>query len=384
MKNAIPASLQEFCLQHKEELYNLLKELCLIPAPSHFEDERAAFVKAWLENVGAEGVYIDSAKNVIFPYGCEGKDDLVVFAAHTDTVFPMETPLDFKDDGEKLYCPGVGDDTVCVVDILMTVKYLLENGIKPKKGILFVLNACEEGLGNLMGTRQLFEDYKGRIERFYTYDGGYDHVVTRAVGSYRYRITAETCGGHSWGRFGNRNAIQVLAKLIEEFYSMQVPAKENSRTTFNVGTIAGGTSVNTIAQSAEMLFEYRSNDPECIDNMTAQFEEKLAKVRSEIPDATISVETVGIRPCGEAADKALHEEMIRRSTEIYKSVLGEIDVAYTSGSTDCNIPLSLGVSAVCVGTYKGGGAHTREEWLWKNSLDNGFLIGALLILDYCE
>ncbi len=384
MSVLISENLRLYAENHKKEHLDLLKELCLIPSPSHLEDKRARFIKAWLEGCGAEGVYIDSAKNVIFPYGCEGKDDLVVFAAHTDTVFPMDTPLSFVDDGEKLHCPGVGDDTACVVTILMAVKYLLQERIAPKNGILFVFNSCEEGLGNLKGTRQLFEDYKGRIGRFYTYDGSYDHLYNRAVGSYRYRITAETDGGHSWGKFGNRNAIQVLAHLIEALYQMKIPQKEDAKTTFNVGTIEGGTSVNTIAQSASMLFEYRSNDPDCVDRMTEQFEAILAKVREEYADATLSVETVGIRPCGKAKDTAVQEEMILRAEKVCTTLSGNPDFARHSGSTDCNIPLSLGIPAICVGAYMGAGAHTREEWIRKDSLQTGFLIGSRLILDYCE
>ena len=375
--------LNTFVTSHMQELYDLLKAMTLIPAPSHFEDAKAEFAKNWLVENGAEGVYIDSAKNVIFPYGCEGRDDLVVFAAHTDTVFPMDTPLEFRDDGKNFYCPGVGDDTTCVAVILLTVKYLLQEKIRPKQGILFVLNACEEGLGNLKGTRQLFADYEGRIRRFYTYDGRYDSVVGRAVGSYRYRITATTAGGHSWGRFGSRNAIQVLAHLLERLYAMTLPEKENCRTTFNVGTIEGGTSVNTIAQNASMLFEYRSDDPWCVDRMTEQFEAVLDAVRKEIPDAVLTVETVGIRPCGQAKDPAVQEEMLRRVAQICEEESG-LPCARGCASTDCNVPLSLGIPAVCVGVYLGGGAHTREEWVDISSLETGLRIGARLILDYCE
>lgn len=376
-------TLRHYIQCHVQELHTLLKTMTLIPAPSHFEDKKAAFIQTWLEENGAEGVYTDSAKNVIFSYGCRCEDALVVFAAHTDTVFPMETPLDFRQDEENFYCPGVGDDTACVAILLMTVKYLLQNKIRPKCGILFVFNACEEGLGNLKGTRQLFADFPGRIARFYTYDGHYTQVVDRCVGSCRYRITASTEGGHSWGRFGNRNAIQVLAQLIQELYAMPLPEKDGCRTTFNVGTIEGGTSVNTIAQNASMLFEYRSDDPWCIDKMTAQFEAVVAKVRKAIPDSEILVNTVGIRPCGAPADLAVQEEMAQQVIRICEEISG-LPCKRGSASTDCNIPLSLGIPAVCCGVYLGGGAHTREEWVNIQSLTVGFEIGARIVLDYCE
>ena len=127
--------LEAFTKETLEEGYELLRRLCLIPAPSGMEDQRADFVKTWLEDQGAEGVYIDKAKNVVFPMNCEGKDDLTVFCAHTDTVFPMETPLEFKNDGENFRCPGVGDDTACLVALLMLIKFVLKKKIRPQGGI---------------------------------------------------------------------------------------------------------------------------------------------------------------------------------------------------------------------------------------------------------
>ncbi len=381
MAYQITDELNRYLADSVEEMHAFLKDLCLIPAPSHMEDERAAFVKNWLENIGAKGVYIDEAKNVVFPMNCDGCDDITAFAAHTDTVFPLETPLNFVNDGENFRCPGVGDDTACLVVMLMIVKYIVQKGIRPQKGVLFVANACEEGLGNLKGTRQLFKDYEGRIQRFVTFDGSMSHVTAKAVGSYRYSIEVSTTGGHSWGNFGNENAIAVLSALIADLYTLQIPVKEGTKTTFNVGTISGGTSVNTIAQNASMLFEYRSDDVECLEMMTRQFEEKIQKAQ-ENPNATIKVETVGIRPCGEAKDKALHQAMIERAVEVSARHTGLETIRITSGSTDCNIPLSLGVAAICPGLYLGGGAHTREEWLNIKSLEMGLRVAAELILDY--
>jgi acetylornithine deacetylase/succinyl-diaminopimelate desuccinylase-like protein len=363
-------------------MHELLKTICEIPAPSHFEDKRAVFVKNWLDGIGAKGAYIDEAKNVVLPMNCEGRDDIIVFEAHTDIVFPEDVPLNFTSDGTNFYCPGVGDDTACLVIMMMIIKYIVQNKITPQCGVLFVANACEEGLGNLKGTRQIFQDYQGRITRFVTFDGTYKHVTCRAVGSHRYSISATTKGGHSWSNFGNTNAIWVLSKLVSDLYTIQIPEKENSRTTFNVGGIEGGTSVNTIAQNASMLFKYRSNDPECLAYMEKEFNEKIEAARQD-PTCEIQVEIVGIRPCGEVKEewKGVHEEMIRRAAEVSSRYYGA-ECIRSSGSTDCNIPLSLGVPAICPGLYLGGGAHTREEWLEIKSLENGLKIAAHLILDY--
>lgn len=378
MENGLQAYLNAVVPEARE----LLKALCAIPAPSHFEDARAEFVKSWLEQQGAKGVYIDEAKNVLFPMNCDGREDIVCFAAHTDTVFPMETPLDFHEDGESFCCPGVGDDTVCLVQMLLVIRYLLKNGIKPSCGVLFAANACEEGLGNLKGVRQIFAEYAGRIRRFYTFDGQYSHVVTRCVGSHRYRVTAKTVGGHSYGAFGNPNAIAELSRLITKLYAMEIPQKENTRTTFNVGTVEGGTSVNTIAQNASMLFEYRSDDAECLGEMQTQFKAAVEAARGE-GKAEFEVEVVGLRPCGGEIDETLHKEMTCRVIEVCEKHSG-IPCAASGGSTDCNIPMSLGVPAVCVGTYLGAGAHTREESVLISSVPVGLRIAAELILDYFD
>lgn len=362
------------------EAHKMLEELCLIPAPSGFEDERAAYVKAWLEKQDAEGVYIDEAKNVVFPLNCEGKNDLTVFAAHTDTVFPAETKLTFTRDEKYFYCPGVGDDTACLVMLLMTVKYILQNGIQPKGGILFVANSCEEGLGNLKGTRRLFEDYKGRIGRFYTFDGRYPFTNDHCVGSHRYAIECKTEGGHSFGAFGNANAITALARLIADLYTVKVPDKAGTKTTYNVGMIEGGTSVNTIAQSAKMLYEYRSDDAECLAIMEKTFNEKMAAAKAR-NYGEFSVELVGSRPCQGEIDEKIHGAMVDRVKQICTEESG-IPCKGKSGSTDCNIPMSIGVPAVCVGSYDGGGAHTREEFLEIASIPVGLRITARVVLDY--
>ena len=362
------------------EAHKLLEELCLIPAPSGFEDRRAAYVKKWLDEIGAEGVYIDEAKNVIFPLNCEGKSDLTVFAAHTDTVFPAETKLAFTRDEKNFYCPGVGDDTACLVMMLLAIKYIVQKGIAPKGGILFVANACEEGLGNLKGTRRLFEDYAGRIGRFYTFDGRNHYTNDHCVGSHRYAIECTTEGGHSFSAFGNANAITALSRLIADLYTVTVPAKEGTKTTYNVGMIEGGTSVNTIAQSAKMLYEYRSDDAECLAMMKKTFEEKLAAAR-EKNYGTFSVELVGVRPCQGEIDEKIQKAMVDRVKQVCTQETGVTCVG-KSGSTDCNIPMSIGIPAVCVGTYQGGGAHTLEEWLEIDSIPVGLRITARLILDY--
>lgn len=364
----------------KQETLDLLKTLCQIPAPSGKEEKRVEFVKAWLENIGAKGVYVDEALNVIYPVNCEGRDDITVFMAHTDVVFPDLTPLPYSEDEEKMFAPGIGDDTACLTLMLMTIKYIVKKGLKPDCGILFVANSCEEGLGNLKGVRQLMKDYSGRVKELITFDGGYKHVVDRCVGSHRYELTFTTIGGHSFGAFGNPNAIAVMSELITNLYKCEVPKKENCKTTYNVGIVEGGTSVNTIAQSAKMLYEYRSDDKECMAIMENFFKEEVRKMQAK-GNAEIIVNLIGDRPCGGDVDTTKLNALCEKVISICEKHSG-IPCLRESGSTDANIPQSLGIPAVCAGTHISGGTHTRGEWVDKASLEIGAKINAEIILDY--
>ena len=370
-------TIKEFVSLHKEEMYELHRELCLIPAPSHHEERRAEFCLKWFnENLG-EGAYIDEALNVIFPYNAVGKE-LTVFCAHTDTVFPdTEYPMPFSDDGTYIRSPGVGDDTASLAIMMIAAKYIVENGIALNEGVLFVANSCEEGLGNLKGTRQLMKDYEGRIKQFISFDAKIPGVTVGSVGSHRYNVEVTTEGGHSWGAFGKKNAIAELARIATAIYDIELPEKEGAKVTYNVGTIKGGTSVNTIAQSAEMLCEYRSNDRELLEYMEARFKEIFAAANTD--EVKVSVTKVGDRPCMGFIPDGKQEALIALATEVVERVY-QTEARYGKGSTDCNIPLSIGIPAIAVGNYNGGGTHTREEWVEKASMIPGLEFSIELML----
>lgn len=359
---------QTYINQNFEATLELLRSLCHIPAPSHKEHARAKFCKNWLEDNGEKGVYIDEALNVIFPLNCEGSNEITVLAAHTDTVFPDMEPLPYQEDDEKIYCPGVGDDTASLAVLMMTAKFFIENQIHPSKGILFVCNSAEEGLGNLKGTRQLMKDYAGRIAQFITLDSNLNVMNTRCVGSHRYHVEVTTEGGHSFQKFGNPNAIAVLSDIISKIYQLQVPQLADSRTSYNVGTIEGGTSVNTIAQNASMLCEYRSDNEEALSTMQEKFENIFASAKTD--GVQIQIEKIGDRPCAGQVDANRLNTFIFSCKKIIEEVICE-PLILKSASTDCNIPLSLGIPAICIGVYRGAGSHTREEWVEKKSLKQG-------------
>ncbi len=365
-----------------QELRSLIKDLAQIPAPSGKEELRVEFVKKWFESVGAKHVIVDEALNVIVPVDCENKDDIVVFMAHTDLVFPDLTPLPYTEDGEYIYCPGIGDDTACLATLMMVAKYVIQNDLKSSHGILFVANSCEEGLGDLKGCRQLMKDYGDKVSAVYTFDGTYDEIVNTCVGSHRYEISFATEGGHSFLAFGKRNAIVAMADLINELYKCEVPKKDGTKTTYNVGIVEGGTSVNTIAQNAKMLYEYRSDDKECLAIMENFFNEQIEKAKKS-GKAEIEVKMVGNRPCMGDVDKDALEKITSHAISICEKYSGN-PCKRDSGSTDANIPLSIGIPAVCVGSHISSGAHTRSEKMLISSILPGYKINAELVLSYFD
>ena len=359
---------------HRADVYKIIEELCALPAPSDFEDARANYCKSWLENIGAHGAYIDSAKNVILPINCDDSRDITVFCAHTDTVFPDTKPMPYIDDGERIHSPGVADDTASVAVLLLMAKYFVVNGLPKDKGFMFVCNSCEEGLGNLKGTRRLFADFEGRIARLISFDAQYNMLYDGCVGSHRYEVTVKTEGGHSFYAFGKSNAIAVISDIVSGIYKIEVPKKEGTRTTYNVGTVSGGTSVNTVAQEATILCEYRSDDMECLGIMKNKFEDIFGASRGE--DVEVTVKKVGDRPCANVALEKV-DELKRAAVPIIEDIIGE-NLHFGRASTDCNIPLSLGVPAICVGVNRHEGVHTREEWVDKESIIKGLEIAIKL------
>ena len=372
--------IESYIEAHQQEAYDLLLELARIPAPSNHEEKRAEFCKNWLEAQGAKGVYVDEALNVIYPVGTTLENPLVCFVAHSDVVFPDTEPLPLKVEDGKIFCPGIGDDTANVVALMMAAKYIAGHNLRTgDRGLLLVINSGEEGLGNLKGTRKLMSDFGHRIEEFVTFDAHDCQGVGIAVGSRRYKIEVDTEGGHSYTAFGNRNAIAYLASLIDTLYTVKVPPK--GKTTYNVGTISGGTSVNTIAQHAEMLYEFRSDERESLEIMDRHLQAAVAFYRTK--GIEITVTPVGDRPCGGDVDREKVQAMMDRANEASLRHYGKTHT-FGRGSTDSNIPLSMGIPSVCVGCYNGDRSHTREELVAVDSLLPGLKFAFDLILHNLE
>ncbi len=372
MTKARAAAYAERC---REEQLELLRTLGRMPAPSRQEDLRAAFCRDWLLRQGAQDVTVDGAKNVVCRLGPADCEDLVVFAAHTDIVFPDLDTLPLREEDGRMYAPGIGDDTANLVNLLLAARYLIEHRTPLRCGVLVVANACEEGLGNLDGTKALFASYGTRIRGFYSFDMYMPACCCEAVGSYRYRITCRTAGGHSYKDFGKPSAIRLLCGLADELYRTDPPAG----TTCNIGRIEGGTTVNSIAQEASMLYEFRSVSQSCLAEMETRLRTALS--HWEGLGGRFEVELLGIRPGNGPLDEAALGRFTARTAGVIRAVTGQ-EPQCAASSTDSNIPLSLGIPANTIGTVAGGLAHTRQEWVDLASLPAGLTLALSLMLEY--
>lgn len=363
------AHFQEFMNTAPETAAGIVRDLCRIPAPSHHEEKRSEYCRKWFIDNGFTDVEIDEALNVYALLNVKADNPVVVVMAHTDTVFPDMEPMPFIEENGWMHSPGVTDDTANLAVLMTVAKYFREQAELSDLGVVFAANSCEEGLGNLKGCRAIVERFGSRIVEMVSLDSANMlKVVTGAVGSHRWKVTVRTIGGHSFGNFGNPNAIHQLSMIINELYKVEVPHQNASSTTYNVGSIAGGTSVNTIAQSAEMLYEYRSDNRWCLAQMKSSFEQIIENFRNNGFD--IELELLGERPCSGEIDPVKMADLLKRVKGSFKDVLN-VDAAERVGSTDCNIPLSLGIPAICFGVCRGTGAHTREEKLEVASLSDG-------------
>lgn len=362
--------IYKFAEDNEELAYKLLKELCLIPAPSFHEEKRAEYCVEKFKSFGFDA-YVDEKYNAVCPINCENSNKITVLCGHTDTVFPDFEPLPYEERDGKIFCPGVGDDTAAVVALILIAKYYSENNLIPKNGLLIVCNSGEESIGDLKGTRQIMKDFEGRIEKFVSIDSDLLHVYSDCVGGYKFEITAKVQGGHALGDFGRKNAIAVLSQIVTEIYEISLPQKEGYIYSYNVGVIEGGTSVNAIAQEAKMQCEYRANKLDYRKVLEEKFNSIIDSVKAD--DVEISIRTLSDRPCANNVPKELQEKLLTDCEAIIREVTNKSTERH-SGSTDCNVPMSLGIPAAAIGVMHGEGEHTREEWLEKASIPIGLKV----------
>lgn len=344
--------------------------ICQIPAPTFDEKRRGEYVQARMKEIGLDDVHRDEVGNVVGRIRGRGEGPSVLLAAHLDTVFPAETDVIVRRDGDILRAPGVGDNSASVAVMLHTARLLIETKAELAGDLIFAATVGEEGLGNLYGIRAVMETHRHEVDYVLPLDGSLGGLVRESVGSRRFRLVVTADGGHSWGAFGVPSAIHSLGRMIAQISEIRVPA--SPKTTYNVGTISGGTSVNTIAASAEAVIDLRSLDRDEL----LKLEEKLRRIVSSVSAHTgvvSELELLGDRPTGWIGED---HPLCRLVREVHAQ-FGIQTRCYPS-STDGNIPLSMGIPAVTVGVTLGGNGHRLDEYIHTSPLAKG--LGQVLLL----
>jgi tripeptide aminopeptidase len=362
LKDPSLSSARDFVRQNEARVIEEQIELTEIPAPEFKESVRGLAVRRKFEALGLRNVRVDRVGNVIGERpGLSARPNLVL-AAHLDTVFPEGTDVRVRREGPVLRAPGIGDDGRGLAVLLGVIRALDAAHVQTRGTITFVANVGEEGLGDLRGARELFAaTLKGRIDSFVSIDGTGHGITNVGVGSHRYRVTFHGPGGHSFGAFGLVNPIHALGRAVGRIAELQVPLQP--KVTFNVGRIGGGTSVNSIAAEAWFEVDMRSSDAAALASIDASFQKaveeavKDEQARWNNGRLTVDAQLVGDRPAGQTPPtSAVVQTAVALNRALgFEVVLGE-------GSTDANVPMSLGIPGITVGGGgQGSGAHSPVE-----------------------
>ena len=364
---ALPQVKQALAFLEKDEAntFEDQKKITVIPAPPFKEQVRAEYYRGRLQELGLENVRLDSEGNAI---GVRrgtggGKGPKLVVSAHLDTVFPEGTDVTIKEKDGRFYAPGIGDDSRGLAAMLSVIRALNTAGIKTVGDIWFVGTVGEEGLGDLRGVKALFREHKD-IDGFISIDGAdMNRIVNAATGSKRYRVTFKGPGGHSFAHFGLPSATHALGRAITKIADVRTP--KDPKTTFTVGTVKGGASVNAIAGDAEMEVDMRSNDKDALQKLESQviglIKDAAAEenARWDATSITVDIKLVGDRPAG---TQSLDSPMVQAAVLALQTV-GMPRVVFEASSTDSNLPINLGIPAVTISRGGLQGAqHSLGEW----------------------
>jgi tripeptide aminopeptidase len=341
------------------------KTITAIPAPPFKEQKRAEYYRARLAELGLQEVRIDTEGNAIGVRRGSGNGPKLVLSAHLDTIFPEGTDVSIKEKDGRLYAPGIGDDSRGLAEVLSIIRALNETGIKTVGDIWFVGTVGEEELGDLRGVKALFRDVRD-IDGFISIEspsGGVQSIGRIMVGSRRFRVTFKGPGGHSFGAFGMPSAIHALGRAVAKIAEVQTP--RNPKTTFTVGTISGGISTNSIASEAAMQIDMRSSDAELLRKLEVEI---LAHVKQAAADEntrwgatslSVEIKLIGDRPAGSVP----FDSPVIQAAALAIKESGFPSVVFTDVSNDANLPVSLGIPSMRLGSGgRSGGVHTFEEW----------------------
>jgi tripeptide aminopeptidase len=333
-----------------------------IPAPTFAESERAAYVQQRFAELGLSDVHTDSVFNVFGRLrGTDPNAPAVLVAAHTDTVFEVATPLDIKRVDTQIYGPGIGDNSLGVASVLAAAELMRD--MRFPADIWFVANSREEGMGDLGGIRAVYQALSAQLGCAIIVEGmAFGRVYHSGIAVRRLKISCHTGGGHSWLHFGKPSAIHTLMRIGAEIAALNVP--ENPRTTYNIGVIEGGQSVNSIAADASLLLDLRSEQRDAVMALEQQVMAIVNKYRTAEMD--IQVEVVGDRPSGAIPTSHPFVQLTRDVLQHLNTV-----AVYETGSTDANVPLAAGLPTVTIGITYGGNAHRLDEYIDTTQIKNG-------------
>ena len=382
-KSKIKAAFERIALLDPTTLKRHI-ELTEIEAPPFKEARRAKVFADYFKTLGMDSVWIDTEGNVLgLLQGSEG-NRTVALDAHLDTVFPEGTEVKVRIENDTLYAPGIGDDTRGLSMLLTLLETIKAEQIQPKDDLLFVGSVGEEGLGDLRGVKHLFRSGGPRIDAWIAIDGGtIGRVNNKGLGSYRYRITFSGPGGHSWGAFGLANPHHALGQAITNFVqTADAYTSKGPKTSYNVGVISGGTSINSIPFESVMEIDIRSVDPARLEVMESLLEDAVNQAlldqnqrKTRGPELTVKIDKIGNRPSGELSDQLPLVQRTLAATQAFG-----VTPYLTRGSTNSNIPIAKGVPAVTIGRGgDGGNAHSLDEW-WTNKEGHKAIQLSLLIL----
>ena len=354
-----------------EEYDRFVKELVQlteIPAPPFGEEARASTYMAMLRDAGLTNVEMDQIGNVMGLRRGTGEAPLLAVAAHLDTVFPEGTEVEVRREGNRLRAPGIGDDTAGLATLLAVARVLNETNLETESDLLFIGNVGEEGAGDLRGVKHLFRDgkYKDQIGGFISVEsGGQSTSTTGALGSLRYRVTFKGPGGHSYGAFGLVSPAYAMGNAIRKVSAISVP--ETPKTTFNIGIVEGGTSVNSIPFETSMVVDMRSESRDELEKLVEIFLDLVHEAVEEenvtrsISEGQIELEMtlVGDRPSGQTSESA---NIVKFAVAAFEAF--GIRPTFRISSTDSNVPISLGIPAITIGRGGlSGRSHSLDEWV---------------------
>lgn len=381
----VTRALEEIDALQERSIQDLIR-LTEIPAPPFMEGERAEAFAGMLREAGADSVWIDEEGNVIALRRGTERNRTVALDGHLDTVFPPEVEIRVEQRGDTLFAPGIGDDTRGLIAVRNVLRALVAADIRAPADLLFIGTVGEEGLGDLRGVKHLFSEAGPGIDSWIAVDGGDEtRVKVQAVGSHRYRVTYRGPGGHSWGAFGMVNPHHALGTAMDA-WAREADGyvdRATTRTSYNVGRIGGGTSVNSIPYESWMEVDMRSLDQADLQGMDDLFQAAVREgleaqngLRRRGDPLEVDVDLVGDRPAG-IVDPST--PLIQRAMAATR-FLG-VEPSLGSGSTNSNIPMSLGIPATTIGRGgQGGGAHSLDEWWLPVNPELGDRKALLLLL----